>query len=79
MLSVPNRTLSMLLLLLLCLLLLLLSSCLMLLLCCCVVAMVDISILVCYMLVILYVVGYDKSRPGLPSAPLDMEYDNNSI
>ena len=79
MLSVPNRTLSMLLLLLLCLLLLLLSSCLMLLLCCCVVAMVDISILVCYMLVILYVVGYDKRISGLPSAPLDMEYDNNSI
>ena len=24
-------------------------------------------------------IEYDRTRPGLPSAPLDMEYDNNSI
>jgi len=23
------------------------------------------------------VVGYDKRRPGLPNAPLNVEYDNN--
>ena len=25
------------------------------------------------------IIEYDKKRLGLPSAPLDMEYDNNSI
>ena len=34
-------------------------------------------------MVVLYIVDaiieYDTRRPGLPGAPLDMEYDNNSI
>ena len=25
------------------------------------------------------IIEYDRRRPGLPSAPLDMEHDNNSI